>query len=130
MKIFTKMITLFATIVIGINYSVIAQVGINIDGAVPDGSAMLDVVSTDKGFLPPRLSTMEMNAISSPSAGLMVYNTSINSICFYDGTSWRKVYDNDGESCGTITYDGHNLSNSDSRNPVLDGRKLEHWYPH
>jgi len=72
----------------------------------PDASAVLDLNSSAKGFLPPRMTATQMNAIASPSAGLMVYNTTINSICFYDGSRWKNVYEHTGESCGPISYGG------------------------
>ena len=46
----------------------------------PDPSAMLDVQSTSKGFLPPRMTTAERNAISNPATGLLVFNTTLNCI--------------------------------------------------
>lgn len=49
-----------------------AQVGVNATGADPDASAMLDVSSTDKGMLIPRLTTVQRNAIGSPATGLMI----------------------------------------------------------
>ncbi len=49
-----------------------SQVGINTDGSNPDPSAILDAKSTEKGFLPPRMTLAEMNAIASPASGLMV----------------------------------------------------------
>ncbi len=63
-----------------------SQVGIGT--TTPDGSAKLDVSSTTKGFLPPRLTTTERNQINSPAIGLMIYNTTIGAIQFYTGTSW------------------------------------------
>ena len=63
-----------------------AQVGIGTD--TPDGSAKLDVKSTDKGFLPPRLTTAQRDQINLPAAGLMIYNTTIGAIQFYTGSSW------------------------------------------
>lgn len=74
----------------------------------PDPSAMLDVQSTEKGFLPPRMSTAQMNAIASPAEGLTIYNTSIKSLCYYDGTSW--VASKEGKSCGDINYGGKTYS--------------------
>ena len=65
-----------------------AQVGINTDNSTPDASAMLDVKSTSKGFLPPRMTTAQCNAITLPEAGLTIYNTSKNSNETYNGTSW------------------------------------------
>ncbi|MBC8194129.1 MAG: hypothetical protein ISR55_10510 [Bacteroidetes bacterium] len=59
-------------------------------------------LSTTKGFLPPRLNTAEMNAITSPPNGLMVYNTTVNTVYFYNGSNWRKLNNNDGESCGQV----------------------------
>ncbi len=58
-----------------------------------DASAVVQLDSTTKGFLPPRMTTTQVNAISSPATGLVVYNTTLNQICFYNGTAWRKVTD-------------------------------------
>ena len=51
-------------------------------------SAIVNVDSTTKGFLPPRMTTTEKNAIATPAAGLMVYDNTLNRPCFYNGTSW------------------------------------------
>lgn len=72
---------------------------ITLDGSVgfgtstPNDSALLDITSTTKGLLPPRMTTAQINAISSPADGLTVYNTDLSTLCFYDGTNlqWRKV---------------------------------------
>ena len=47
--------------------------------------------NNDEGVALPRLTTTEINAISSPTQGLMAYNTTLNTICFYNGSSWQKV---------------------------------------
>jgi hypothetical protein len=47
--------------------------------------------NNDEGVALPRLTTTEINAISSPIEGLMAYNTTLNTICFYNGSSWQKV---------------------------------------
>lgn len=65
-----------------------AQVGINADNSSPDASAMLDVKSTNKGFLAPRMTTTQRNAISLPVAGLSIYNTTKNCNETYNGSSW------------------------------------------
>lgn len=52
-----------------------AQVAINTDGSQPDGSAMLDVKSADKGLLIPRVSASQRNSIALPATGLLVYQT-------------------------------------------------------
>ena len=54
----------------------------------PDASALLDLTSTAKGLLPPRMTTAQMNAIGSPATGLMVYDTTTNQWMGYNGTSW------------------------------------------
>ena len=53
-----------------------------------DGSAMLQADSTIKGFLPPRMTTTQKNAIATPATGLMVYDTTLNVITYYNGTTW------------------------------------------
>jgi hypothetical protein len=58
----------------------------------PASSAALDISSSTKGFLPPRMRAEQMVAISSPATGLMVYNTSMNKPNYWDGSEWR-VFD-------------------------------------
>ncbi|MCX6277412.1 MAG: tail fiber domain-containing protein [Bacteroidetes bacterium] len=58
------------------------QVAVNTDGAAPDPSAMLDVKSTSKGILLPRMTLAQRSAIASPANGLMIYQTD-NSPGFY-----------------------------------------------
>jgi trimeric autotransporter adhesin len=63
----------------------------DVDGYNPHTSAMLDVNSTSKGLLLPRVTTAQMNLIASPAAGLMVYNTSVAAIYLYTGSSWTNL---------------------------------------
>jgi hypothetical protein len=60
------------------------------DEITPNASAVLDVGSTTQGFLPPRMTTTQKNAISSPAAGLVVYDTTLNKLCVYT-TSWETI---------------------------------------
>jgi hypothetical protein len=55
-------------------------------------SAQLEVRSTTKGFLPPRMTTTQKNAISSPAAGLVVYDTDTNKLTCYNGTTWNDLF--------------------------------------
>jgi hypothetical protein len=57
----------------------------------PNAAALLDVSSTTKGFLPPRMTTAERDAITSPPAGLMIYNTSTNKLNVRTASSWEAV---------------------------------------
>ena len=51
-------------------------------------SSILTLASTTKGFLPPRMTTTQKNAIATPATGLMVYDTTLNLISVYNGTIW------------------------------------------
>ncbi|MEM6298423.1 MAG: hypothetical protein AAF740_07020 [Bacteroidota bacterium] len=68
-----------------------AQVGINSDNSDPDNSAMLDVSSTEKGVLIPRMTTSERDAITSPATGLLVYDTETGSFWFYENSQWNEI---------------------------------------
>jgi hypothetical protein len=54
-----------------------------------NSSALLDVRSTTKGFLPPTMTTAQRDAISSPVAGLIVFDTDVAKLSVYDGTNWQ-----------------------------------------
>jgi len=64
---------------------------IGIGTNAPNAAAQLDIASTTRGFLPPRMTTAERDAISTPPAGLMVYNTTTNKLNFYNGAAWEAV---------------------------------------
>ena len=66
------------------------NVGIGV--AAPLASALLDVTSTTKGFLPPRMTTTQKNAIATPAAGLVVYDSTTNKLCCYNGSSWNDLF--------------------------------------
>lgn len=69
-----------------------AQMSINTDGTNPDSSAMLDVKSTEKGFLMPRMSIAQRNAISNPAEGLLIYQTDGEEGFYqYSGTEWKPI---------------------------------------
>jgi hypothetical protein len=55
-------------------------------------TAKLQIDSTTKGFLPPRMTTTQKNAIGTPAAGLVVYDTDTNKLCCYNGTSWNDLF--------------------------------------
>lgn len=57
----------------------------------PEDSAQLQVDSTTKGFLPPRMTTTQVEAIE-PTAGLIVYDTSTNTLKCYDGSAWNNLF--------------------------------------
>jgi hypothetical protein len=59
--------------------------------ATPVASAVLEAVSTTKGFLPPRMTTTQRDAIATPAAGLMVYDSSSLAPSIYNGVNWQNV---------------------------------------
>jgi len=58
------------------------------DGYTADNSAMLDVKSTTKGLLIPRVTSAQRVAISSPATGLLVFDSTEKAFYYYDGTLW------------------------------------------
>ena len=68
-----------------------SQVGVNTTGAIPAASAVLDVSSTNMGFLMPRMTTGQMNAIAGPVTSLIIYNITTNCFMFYTGTGWQNL---------------------------------------
>jgi hypothetical protein len=57
----------------------------------PDAAAALQINSTTQGFLPPRMTTAQRDAITTPPAGLMIYNTSTNKLNVRTASSWEAV---------------------------------------
>jgi uncharacterized protein (TIGR02145 family) len=62
----------------------------------PDPSAGLEISFSDKGLLPPRMTSAERDAIVAPAEGLRIFNTNTNCENFFNGTTWREL-------CGTCT---------------------------
>jgi hypothetical protein len=71
------------------------QVGIGT--TTPHPSARLDVTSTNSGFLPPRMTTLERNAIANPSPGLMIFNTNTQSLEIFTNYGWMGVQNQTSE---------------------------------
>jgi hypothetical protein len=55
-------------------------------------SAVLQADSTTRGFLPPRMTTTQKNAIATPAAGLVVYDSTTNKLCCYNGSTWNDLF--------------------------------------
>jgi len=68
------------------------NIAINAAGNLPDTSAMLDVSSSNKGFLAPRMTTTEQNAIPLPAKGLLIFNTTDNAFRVNTGTTAVPVW--------------------------------------
>lgn len=79
-----------------LSFSVSAQIGIGTDQ--PSDSAELEISSTNKGFLPPRMTEAERNQIT-PVEGLIIYNLSTRRPNFYNGDMWMNY---DGTTAKTL----------------------------
>jgi hypothetical protein len=66
----------------------ISSGGVYINTTSVAASAILQADSTTRGFLPPRMTTTQKNAIASPAAGLVVYDSTDNKHYGYDGSAW------------------------------------------
>ena len=64
---------------------------VGIGTASPDASAILDAQSTTKGVRFPNMTTTQKNAVSSPAAGLVVFDTTLSKLCVYSGAAWQTI---------------------------------------
>ena len=76
-------------LVLGLTFSLSAQ-SVGIGTPIPDSSAIMDVKSTTKGLLIPRMNTLQRDAIVNPAVGLQIFNNDDNTISFFDGVKWSK----------------------------------------
>lgn len=74
----------------------------------PSPAAIMEMNSDSRGFLPPRLNTTQMYAIASPPEGLIIYNTTIRTLCLFTGGNWEVMINHDHQSCGVVSYGGKN----------------------
>lgn len=79
------MVLLQATVICSIAQNV------GIGTSTPNASAQLDISSTTKGMLAPRMTIAERDAIVAPVQGLLIFNTNSNSFQYYNGTSWSNI---------------------------------------
>jgi hypothetical protein len=65
----------------------------NAYNVLSSASALVEINSTSRGFLPSRMTTAQINLIVTPAVGLIVYNTTLNALCIYTGTTtlWRQM---------------------------------------
>ena len=60
-------------------------------GAFYMNSGAFKIFSTVNGFQPPAMTTVQKNAIASPTAGTILYDTNLNKLCVYNGSAWETV---------------------------------------
>lgn len=109
-SLFFRGIFLMSIVISTIVYPNNIQAQQGIGTTTPHSSAILDVTSTSKGVLVPRVSQTQMENISTPVAGLQVYNTTKNCLYTYTGSAWasekkfisKMVYRGDTVQLGNI----------------------------
>jgi hypothetical protein len=82
-----------------------SQNNIGIGTTSPAASAALDVTSTTKGLLTPRMTSAQRTAIASPAKGLLVFDTNTNTFWFHNGTAWTEISGSGGSNF-TLPYAG------------------------
>lgn len=78
--------------------------GFGVGTVTPDSSSILDVVSTDKGVLIPRMTTAQRNSIVMPASGLLVYDNDSSAFFFYNGSIWRHIGNSKWAQIGNDIY--------------------------
>ncbi len=68
-----------------------AQAQTGIGTLAPDSSAALDITSVRRGFLPPRMTALQRNAIALPARGLVVYDTDSAALMLFNGVGWTRL---------------------------------------
>jgi len=94
-------------------YAQAQSFSINTTGTAAHASAMLDVTSTTKGLLIPRLTTAQRTAIASPGKGLLVYDSTLKSFYFHDGVNWQQI---NADSNNLWRKNGNDIYNSNTGN--------------
>jgi hypothetical protein len=79
------------------------NVGINETGKNPDNSAMVDIESTTRGLLIPRLTKIQRNAIPGPAEGLLIYQTDDTvGFWYYNNFNWEPIFQNIEAGSGLV----------------------------
>ncbi|WP_051229811.1 collagen-like protein [Psychroserpens burtonensis] len=116
-----KLLSIILICLTAISY---AQDGVGINTNTPDGSSVLDIVSTSKGILIPRMTIVQRDAIISPANGLLVYQTDgVIGFYFYDGILWSTLEGVQGPAgdTGVNGLDGANGIDGATGPAGLDG---------
>jgi len=94
-----------------IQYQLLPAQGVGIGTTNPNSSALLDITSTTKGLLMPRMTTAQRNAIVSPAEGLLIYNTTTEELNQRQNGAWKIVINSDYwfRGAGTMWNIGDNI---------------------
>ena len=113
MKKYFSLLLLVCTI----QLSALAQnISINATGALPNPSAILDVSSTSKGFLMPRMTSAQRIAITNAAEGLLVYDTETLNVWVYKDAGWSEIKTDGSSNSNLWTANGSDIYNINSGN--------------
>jgi hypothetical protein len=78
---------------------------------IPYSASILDIRSSTRGILLPRMSTSNRDAIGSPQAGLLLYNSTTNQFNYHDGAAWQQAFFGNqwAVNGANISYSGGNV---------------------
>lgn len=112
-----------------------AQNNVGIGTPTPDASAILDLASTDRGFLAPRMTTAQRTAIATPAPGLLVYDLTDNCYYYYNGvwnslcqtsavcataaTGYVSVFNTPATVCNSVIYQSGNNVGVNTTSPTV-----------
>ncbi len=121
-----KLNIILIAILLKTSFIVKAQISVNTDGSNADNSAMLDVKSTEKGFLPPRLTTLQRDAIGEPANGLTIYNITTGCMEFYLAGVWEQFCSGTGSPMASFTIGtGSSCDNTSVNGNYYEGVGLD-----
>lgn len=106
-----------AVICVAVSSTIGFSQNIGVNNPTPDASALLDLTSTNKGFLIPRMTSAQRIAIAGPATGLLVYDTSLGLFYYFNGVVWIPL------SGSSVTAD-NGLSIVPANNVRLGGSSL------
>jgi len=109
-KLLLSLITILCFVGVGFTQNV--GIGTN----TPDNTAILDLVSDSMGFLAPRLTNAQRNAISAPAHGLTIFNVEDSTIQYWNGECWLRTYQT---SCNDCLIDMTLSASSDTIDRVI-----------
>ncbi|MFT3679080.1 MAG: tail fiber domain-containing protein [Ferruginibacter sp.] len=97
-----------------ISYSQNIGIGTN----SPNASAILDISSTNKGLLIPRMTAAQMNAVANPATGLLVFNLGDSSVYVHKNSGWSRLVPS-GAAGGGWLASGNDIINSNTGNVII-----------
>ena len=117
------LLTLSITLLSMVVFSQNVGIGTN----TPDSSALLELNSNSKGFLPPRLTIYQRNSIQNPAIGLVIFCSDCDELEIYNGTIWKSIVGNAG--CVTPSLSNVTICNQVWTTKNLDVAKYRNGEP-